>query len=122
MLPPQVRIREDAPPESVVVQVRAEDPDSGDYGTQGVRYTALRGTHAHRWEYRVHRECAIRHSAARMHTGGSKRHTGSALRGTLRHACIQVVVSGTQGVCYKALLVTQTGGSSFHKRLIFKKT
>lgn len=42
-LPAQVLIPEDAGVGATVAWVQATDDDSGDYGTQGIRYTDLRG-------------------------------------------------------------------------------
>ena len=39
-------LREDATEGTVVTSVKAVDPDSDNYGTQGIRYTDLRGTFA----------------------------------------------------------------------------
>ncbi|KAK4293966.1 hypothetical protein Pmani_033374 [Petrolisthes manimaculis] len=46
----QVLIPEDAAVGAEVAVVQARDPDSGDYGTQGIRYTDLRGSLADKLE------------------------------------------------------------------------
>lgn len=46
--PYQVHIPEDAGVGATVAWVQASDEDSGDYGTQGIRYTDLRGALANK--------------------------------------------------------------------------
>lgn len=40
----QVTLNENSPPGTTVVQVKAEDVDSGVFGTEGIRYTGLTGS------------------------------------------------------------------------------
>lgn len=40
----QVTLNENSPPGTTVVQVKAEDKDSGVFGTEGIRYTGLTGS------------------------------------------------------------------------------
>lgn len=49
----QVLIPEDAAVGAEVAVVQARDPDSGDFGTQGIRYTDLRGSLADKYVLRL---------------------------------------------------------------------